>query len=155
MKPYADTNFLTALFCGGPHGAEAATFRDRAERRSALPLPVTGIGRMELTNALELRVFMARNGVPGVHATPEMALIEEALILEEFERSEIICAVSLLEADLEERFAELSHRHTAKAGFRTYDIIHVASALVLGCDTFWSFDLKAGKLAALEGMRTQ
>jgi predicted nucleic acid-binding protein len=49
-------------------------------------------------------------------------------------------------------FRELSNRHTAKGGFRTYDILHVASALVLGCDTFWSFDAKAKKLAKLEGL---
>lgn len=37
-------------------------------------------------------------------------------------------------------------------GFRTYDIIHVATALALGCDTFWSFDQKARKLANLQGL---
>ena len=34
-----------------------------------------------------------------------------------------------------------------------FDLLHVASALVLACDTFWSFDPKASKLAALEGLR--
>ena len=34
------------------------------------------------------------------------------------------------------------------------DILHVASALLLGCDTFWSFDVKALKLAKLEGLKT-
>jgi hypothetical protein len=33
-------------------------------------------------------------------------------------------------------------------------LFHVASALVLGCDTFWSFDAKAKKLGQLEGLRT-
>src|SRR5688572_23997575 len=51
------------------------------------------------------------------------------------------------------QFEELALRHTAKHGFRTYDLIHVASALVLRCDTFWSFDPKASKLASLEGLR--
>jgi predicted nucleic acid-binding protein len=32
-------------------------------------------------------------------------------------------------------------------------VIHVASALVLGCDIFWSFDAKAKKLAKLEGLK--
>lgn len=56
--------------------------------------------------------------------------------------------------DLEGQFEELSLRHTAKHGFRTYDLLHVSSALVLGCDTFWSFDPKASRLAALEGLET-
>jgi hypothetical protein len=33
--------------------------------------------------------------------------------------------------------------------------LHVASALALQCDTFWSFDPKASKLARLEGMATR
>jgi predicted nucleic acid-binding protein len=55
--------------------------------------------------------------------------------------------------DVEAQFEELALRHTAKHGFRTYDLLHVASALLLRCDTFWSFDPKASKLAALEGLR--
>jgi predicted nucleic acid-binding protein len=31
--------------------------------------------------------------------------------------------------------------------------MHVASALLLGCDTFWSFDAKAAQLAGLEGLK--
>jgi hypothetical protein len=45
-------------------------------------------------------------------------------------------------------------RHTAKHGFRTYDLLHVSSALLLKCDTFWSFDPKANRLAGLEGLET-
>ena len=43
-------------------------------------------------------------------------------------------------------------RHTAKHGFLTYDMLHVASDLLLGCDTFWSFDIQVRKLAELEGL---
>ena len=57
--------------------------------------------------------------------------------------------------DLERQFEELSLRYTAKYGFRTYDLLHVASALLLKCDTFWSFDPKALKLAALEGFKVR
>lgn len=56
---------------------------------------------------------------------------------------------------LERQFEELALRHTAKHGFRTYDLLHVASALALECDTFWSFDPKASKLAQLEGLSTR
>ena len=40
-------------------------------------------------------------------------------------------------------------------GFRTYDLLHVATALLLECDTFWSFDIKATRLAKLEGLRVR
>jgi len=52
----------------------------------------------------------------------------------------------------ERQFQELSLRHTARHGFRTYDILHFSSALLLRCDTSWSFDPKASKLAKLEGL---
>jgi predicted nucleic acid-binding protein len=52
------------------------------------------------------------------------------------------------------QFESLALRHTARHGFRTYDLLHVASALVLGCTTFWSFDERARRLARLEGFQT-
>ena len=51
------------------------------------------------------------------------------------------------------KFEEVSLRQTARRGFRVYDVIHVASALLLKCDTFWSFDAKACRLADLEGLK--
>ena len=54
---------------------------------------------------------------------------------------------------LEERFEELAARHTGRRGFRTYDLLHVASTQLLDCDTFWSFDQKANALASLEGLK--
>ena len=55
-------------------------------------------------------------------------------------------------AELAEKAEQLSLRHTARRGFRTYDLLHVASALLLGCDSFLSFDEKASQLAKLEGL---
>jgi predicted nucleic acid-binding protein len=57
--------------------------------------------------------------------------------------------------ELEAQFEELALRYTARHGFRSCDLIHVASALILNCDTFWSFDPKASKLASLEGLRVR
>ena len=53
---------------------------------------------------------------------------------------------------LQPLFEETAARHTAKHGFRTYDILHVVSARILGCDHFFSFDAKAIALAGMEGL---
>ena len=58
------------------------------------------------------------------------------------------------DAVLERQFEELALRHTARHGFRTYDLLHVASALTLGCDGFWTFDHRTRELAGLEGLKT-
>jgi len=63
--------------------------------------------------------------------------------------------VAIPVSELEQQFEELSLRHTARRGFRTYDLLHVASALALKCGMFWSFDPKASKLAALEGLKVR
>jgi predicted nucleic acid-binding protein len=56
--------------------------------------------------------------------------------------------------DLVRETRQLSLRHTARHGYRAYDVAHVACALLLKCDTFWSFDVRASKLAELEGLKT-
>jgi predicted nucleic acid-binding protein len=63
--------------------------------------------------------------------------------------------VAIPTSEVERQFEELSLRHTARHGFRTYDLLHVASALALKCDTFWSFDSKASKPAELEGLKVR
>ena len=140
---YGDTNFLTALICRGPHAEEALRLEEQARTQGTLPLPVTFLGRLEVTNSIEQQVFLTHCGVFGIRVTTEGAMINEATFLDELQRGEIMRAVSVPEAELESLFAALAHHHTAKERFRTYDIVHVASAILLGCDTFWSFDVKA------------
>lgn len=65
----------------------------------------------------------------------------------------ILRRVHLSESALERQFDLLCQRHTAKGGFRTYDLLHVSAALVLGCDAFWSFDARAKRLAKLAGLK--
>jgi predicted nucleic acid-binding protein len=149
---YADTNFFTTLYCPGPRASEAAQLNEQAAESGAGAYPVTLLCRLEFVNALQQAVFATRHGVPGFHITPEHALVLEAEFYEQLSDGKLLYHATPAEHALEQQFHTLVHRHTAKDGFRTYDILHVASALVLGCDTFWSFDAKAKKLAKLEGL---
>ena len=45
MKTYADTNFFTALICGGPHAGAAGELSGKARVAAAPPLPVTPLAR--------------------------------------------------------------------------------------------------------------
>lgn len=153
MRPYADTNFLTALISVGAHGDEAERLRDKAIEAGWPPFPVTFLTRMEVVNALYQQVFFARNGVPGIHASPEATAIGDSLFSDELKLGETMAVAEIDIEMLGEAFEMLVRRHTIKHGFRAYDLIHVASALILGCDIFWSFDAKAKKLAKLEGLK--
>ena len=152
MTPYADTNLLTRVHLQFPDTEEALRLVEFVGQKNIRPLPITWLHRLEFVNALQLHVFTARN--PGQHfvsseqAALALANFRDDLKQESFVRNAVVPAV-----ELERQFEELALRHTARHGFRTYDLLHVATAQALKCDTFWSFDPKASKLAALEGLK--
>ena len=145
---YADANFFTSLTIPMLNHEEAK----RLAREIAEPLPLTWLLRVELVNALQQSVFLSRNGALQCRVSPEFATAIEAQIFDEARSGGRLRETQISHDSLYAVFHQLSHRHTAKEGFRTYDILHVSSALVLGCDTFWSFDKKAKRLAKLEGL---
>jgi len=153
MKPYSDTNFFTHTYLELPNFEQAKVLFEGCNRRNAVLLPVTWLHRLEFANSLERLVFESRKG--GQHrVTPESAAAAHALFEENLSSGLYVREVVLPLMSVIESCHRLIRRRTAKYGFRTYDCIHVASALELGCDTFWSFDKKALQLAKLEGLKT-
>ncbi len=152
MKPYADTNVFTRLYLRLDDSPAADALADSARSERAEPVPITWLHRVEFVNALQLHIFAGKQ-TGHVRVTLEQA----AAALENFRADVSVTSflrpVRFSEAVLERQAEELSLRHTARQGFRTYDLLHVASALLLGCDTFWSFDERTLKLARLEGMK--
>ena len=53
-----------------------------------------------------------------------------------------------------ERSAELARHYAPKLGTRTLDSLHVACALELKAERFWTFDDRQAKLARSEGLKT-
>jgi predicted nucleic acid-binding protein len=53
-----------------------------------------------------------------------------------------------------ETCTELARRHAARLGTRTLDSLHVASAIELKADVFWTFDLRQAKLAQANGLKS-
>lgn len=49
--------------------------------------------------------------------------------------------------------AELSRIHTPQLGTRTLDTLHVAAALELKAERFWTFDDRQAKLAKAVGLK--
>jgi len=52
-----------------------------------------------------------------------------------------------------ERSADLARRHGPQLGVRTLDSLHVACALELKAERFWTFDERQAKMARAEGLR--
>lgn len=154
MIPYADTNLLTRIYLRQADTDAALALLEQARTLAMLPLPITWLHRLELANAIELHLFQSRER-GQFFVTPQQAALAHAnfhsdLLAESFLRRMVVS-----QSELERQFEDLSLRHTAKHGFRTYDLLHVASALILKCDHFWSFDPRASKLAGLEGLKVR
>lgn len=149
MSIYADTNFFTYLYLedAGSGVAERLISQHRAA------LPITWLLRLEIINGLQQSVFSGY-GAGSSRITSEHAGACQQAFRDDLRDGVALCTVELPMAEVTQLFEEISLRHTAKHGFRTYDILHVASALVLKCRTFWSFDKRAAKLAKLEGLKT-
>ena len=152
MSPYADSNFFTRVYLELPDSPEADQLLLRAKTGESAPLPLSWLHRVETLNAFQLHVFLARKA-GQTFVSPEQAALAQANFRSDVQSASFLRSVALAAAELERQFEELSLRHSARHGFRTYDLLHVASALLLKCDTFWSFDPKASKLAALEGLK--
>jgi predicted nucleic acid-binding protein len=151
MTPYADTNFYTRLYLQLPESDTADRLLNEAKQGAAAPLPVTWLHRMEILNAFQLHVFQA-HATGQRYISAQQAAQAHTIFRNDVGESEFLRPTVIVMEELEKQFEELSLRRTARHGFRTYDVLHVASALSLECDTFWSFDAKVSRLAKLEGL---
>ena len=152
MRLYVDANVLVRLYLSS-EGSEARSLVMSAECRRAWPLPVTSLLRCEIGNAIQRMAYESHHG-SAFRFTREGAAASWGEFTQHLDEGEFLKNIALTIEQIVDDFERLVARHTAKHGFRTYDILHVASALHLGCDTFWSFDAKALKLARLEGLKT-
>jgi predicted nucleic acid-binding protein len=148
MSVYADTNFITRLYLERPETSVAEKLF-----RSASPVfPVIWLTRLEVINAFEQSVLTGF-GEARARVSAELAAACQQQFRDDLSQGLAMKLVNVSQAEVSARFEAIAMRHTAKHGFRAYDILHVAAAQVLRCERFWSFDKKAVKLAKLEGMR--
>lgn len=145
MSLYADSNALVRLYLQSP---DCELIAKELNHDAAL---VTDLTRFEVTNAIERMVFESRGG-SAWRVTPEMAAVAQADFAEQIKRGTFLKLSPLTLTDIEAEFDSLARRHTASHGFRTYDIMHVSSAVTLRCQRFLSFDTKANALARLAGL---
>ena len=140
MSTYADTSFLVSLYLTDVHSPEAEC------RMASRPVVwLTPLHMAEWTHAIEQHVFrrvLSRGEADRYH--------------ERFQRhreSGLWVEVALPESAFEV-CAQLARRHGARLGLRALDTLHVASALELKAERFWTFDERQKKLARAVGLKT-
>ena len=153
MVVYADTNFLSRLYLQRPETAEAEGTLSRGRENGLSHLPVTWLLRIEVINSFEQYVFVSRT-TGRSRVTPEQAAAAHTDFADDLRAGAFLQMREVPLAEVLAQVEAMARRHTARHGFRTYDLLHIASALSLNCDTFWSFDERARQLASLEGLQT-
>jgi predicted nucleic acid-binding protein len=137
---YADTSFFVSLYLTDRHTAEV-------ERRlSSRPsLWMTPLHVAEWAHAVEQHVFRKA-----------ISRSEADRLLQRFQEHRIrnLWRETPLPDQAFEVCAELAHQHAARLGVRTLDTLHVASALELEAEQFWTFDDRQAKLALAVGLKT-
>lgn len=152
MKTYIDANLLVRIYLQLPGRDQGlAMLNDRAGR-SAWPFPVTDLLRFEVFNSIQRMVYESRQGGQW-RVSPESSAVAQADFAQDLQDATFLQRTPLTLRDIEPEFELLASRHTAREGFRTYDVIHVASARTMNCRRFLTFDLKAKNLAKLEGLQ--
>jgi predicted nucleic acid-binding protein len=140
LSIYADTSFLVSLYLTDRHSAEA-------ERRvaSSPTLWLTPLHVTEWTHAVEHHVFrrlLSRSEADRLHER-----------FQQHRANGLWMEVALPESAFD-LCAQLGRRHGARLGVRTLDGLHVAAALELKAEGFWTFDERQKRLARAAGLKT-
>lgn len=140
MVTCADTSFLFSLYGNDAHTPRAVAWMK--SQGSALTL--SALTEYELGNALRFSEF--RKGIaPG----------DAALFWAEFEADKASSRIQIQVcnlADVVDEAKRLSATYTLTSGHRGFDILHVATALVVKAPQFLTFDGNQKKLAEAEGL---
>ncbi|MEI8312910.1 MAG: PIN domain-containing protein [Verrucomicrobiota bacterium] len=148
MNAYPDTSFLCALYRSQDNSYRALAFR----KSMTEPLHVTRLLLWEFRQSVRFQAFRHRKD-----PSTGYPLEEAERMIEKISGHMRQGLVQLADCDVQsvlitgERISKL---RTVAGGHRSFDLLHVASALVLDAREFLSFDANQISLAAAEGLAT-
>jgi predicted nucleic acid-binding protein len=140
LTVYADSSFLAPVYVADIHASEAL------RRMGSRPeVWLTPFNRAELAHALYQQVFRGR-----------FSAAEAQQAWNNFQQDywNGIWIPASLPEKLWERSILLAERYGPTLGVRTLDSLHVACALELKAERFWTFDDRQGRLAEAVGLDT-
>jgi predicted nucleic acid-binding protein len=151
MRIYADTSFILKLLIEEP-GSTGAVALYRSMHRPKLFFST--LHQLEVANSIRHRAFHERRSLPSSQrASIKRELNATLNDLEKFiARGAFVETSPDLEAGIDSA-CDLSEKHTERLGCRGFDVLHVALALQLKCETFLTCDRIQGALAHAEGLR--
>ena len=141
MSIYADSSFYVSLYVPDQHTPEAER---RLTSRPALWL--TPLHAAEWAHAVQQHVF--RRIITRSEADRLIGRFAD-------HRQRGLWIETSFPEGAFDLCAQLALQYAARLGTRTLDSLHVASALELRADEFWTFDQRQKSLARLTGLRAR
>lgn len=138
---YAESSVLAALVMRDSNSANALDLVAGLDR----PLFFNRLLKLEVCNAIRLNV--AAGKIDEVAAARSERTVEDLL------RSGEWVEVEPIWERVFQRSMGFSRAHTSSKRARSFDILHVATAVELGAMEFWSFDKRQRSLAREVGLR--
>jgi predicted nucleic acid-binding protein len=142
MGPFFDTGVALKLVVAEPLSAKVLAF----VKKRRLVIPTTRLIELEMETAMIALAF--RQAITSGELHSAKSLIAAMTSQGKF----IPTGLSLDEIAMES--LRLSPRIALKTGCRTLDLMHIATALLLGCQEFVSTDQRQLKAARLAGFKT-
>ena len=138
---YADSSFISSLYAPDIHSVAARS------RMASQPLVyLSPLNQAEVAHALYHQAFRGRIST----STARFAWHT----FEEDRAAGLWYSIDLPER-VWQRCSQLAQTHGPLLGVRTLDSLHVACALELGAERFWTFDERQAKLAEAMGLDTR
>ncbi|MBA4387425.1 MAG: PIN domain nuclease [Verrucomicrobia bacterium] len=141
MMLYVDSGVLVKLYCVETDSSKAAGIVGLQKP----PFPFSHWQEIEVRNALRLKAF--RKEISEAQLDASFALIDADLDNGVLKRPGYDLAEVFKIAEF------LSARYALATGCRSLDILHVATAQVVGAKLFCSFDSRQRELARMAGLR--
>lgn len=139
MTLYADTSFFVSTYVTDSHAAAVGELS-----KTGASVWFTPLHHAEWAHAVSQHVFRSQMSLAG---------LERAHKAMEQDRAAGIWLEVEIPEDAFEVCADLAHRYGPRLGVRTLDSLHVACALQLKAERFWTFDERQAKLAKAVGLK--
>jgi len=140
LTVYADSTLFVSLYTIDSHSKAA-----RELMRSASAVWFTPLHYAEWTHAIAQQVF---------HGKITTASADEFYSHLASDRDAGLWVEAGLPEQVYELCADLARKYGPRLGVRTLDSLHVACALELKAERFWTFDERQAKLAKAVGLKT-
>lgn len=148
MIAYPDTSFLCALYRTQDNSPQALAYRARLTG----PLHVTRLLLWEFRQSVRFQAYRHSHnrhvGYPLLEAEKMITDLNEDL------QDGLVISIEVDFIDILVTGERISKSRTFPGGHRSFDILHVATALEQGANEFLTFDANQTTLANAEGLAT-